>query len=138
MIKKLVYWQSLEGAGWEWTWHFALVWAWNKDLSKLIGTPFDLCLDTLSIDKFLLDKKEKKLKYWSTTRLSFVSKKGIHCQCVLLMTLWYVLSICARSKMAIKKAMIVIKKLSMVKEWILDVNLNQIDKLLSWVRKRRN
>jgi hypothetical protein len=49
---------------------FYLGWAQDKDLSKLLGSLFVLCLDTLLVDKFILNKIERKLKYLSIIKLS--------------------------------------------------------------------
>lgn len=38
------------------------------DLSKLLGTPFGLNLNTQDVNQFLYAKISKKLDYWSTMK----------------------------------------------------------------------
>lgn len=42
----------------------------EDQLSKLLGTPFELNLNTQGIDEFLYGKITKKLEYWITMKLS--------------------------------------------------------------------
>lgn len=49
-------------------------WAEEGDLSKLLGTPFGLNLNTLDIDHFLYSKIAKKLDYWSSMNLSLACR----------------------------------------------------------------
>lgn len=53
----------LIGYGWRW--------AEERDLSKLLGTPFGLDLNTPGMDHFSYSKISKKLNYWSTMKLFF-------------------------------------------------------------------
>lgn len=46
-------------------------WAEEGDLSKLLGTPFDLNLNIRDVDQFLNAKISNKLDYWSTMKFSF-------------------------------------------------------------------
>ena len=49
-------------------------WADEKDLSKLLGTPFGIDVDTEDIDSFLIKRVKAKLDYWVTTKLSLVAE----------------------------------------------------------------
>ena len=62
------------------------------DLSKLLGTPFGLNLNTPNVDKFLYNKISKKLDYWSTMKLSLGGRIVI-CNQVLLSTLWFFITV---------------------------------------------
>ena len=52
-------------------------------MSKLLGTPSGLNLDTPDVDIFLYNKIYKKLDYWSTMKLSLAGRIVI-CNHVLL------------------------------------------------------
>ena len=68
----------LQGYDWQW--------AEEGDLSKLLGTPFGLKLNTPDIDQFLYNKISKILDYWSCRKLSLAGIIVI-CNQVLLSTL---------------------------------------------------
>ena len=55
--------------GWEekyqWTW------ATTIDFSMLLGNPFNLKLRSQDVDQFHMHRIKAKLKYWSSTHLSF-------------------------------------------------------------------
>ena len=74
----------LDGIGWQW--------ALEKDLSKLLGTPFGLNLDSDNIDNFLLNRICGKLSYLCSTKLSLAGRAMVIKQ-VLLLSLWFFLSI---------------------------------------------
>ncbi|KAG0623283.1 hypothetical protein M758_3G162400 [Ceratodon purpureus] len=56
-------------------------------LSKLLGTPFGISLNTVDVDEFLAAKVSKKLRYWTTIHLSLAGRAVI-VNSVLLSTLW--------------------------------------------------
>ena len=58
----------------------------------MLGTPFGLNLNTPNIDKFIFQKIQKKLGYWTTIDLS-LARQGVIVNLVLLSTLWYFISI---------------------------------------------
>ena len=70
--------------GWQANW----MWAEKDNLSKLLGTSFGLNLNTPDVDQFLYHKISKKLKYWSSMKLSLAGRVII-CNHVLLSTLWF-------------------------------------------------
>jgi hypothetical protein len=45
-------------------------WAGPGDISKLLGTAFGLSISVDDADQFLMEKIDKKLKYWITTRVN--------------------------------------------------------------------
>ena len=49
-------------------------WAANRDLSKLLGTPFGLQLELQDIGHILVNKVKSKLKYGSSTNLSLAGR----------------------------------------------------------------
>jgi hypothetical protein len=57
-------------------------------LGKLLGLPFGIDMATVDVDRFLQDKIERKLHYWTTLRLSLASRAMV-VNMVLLSTLWY-------------------------------------------------
>jgi len=61
-------------------------------LSKLLGTPFVVSLETSDVDAFLTAKITKKLKYWTSIHLSLAARVVI-VNLVMLSTLWYFFSI---------------------------------------------
>lgn len=77
-------------------------WAGDGDLSKLLGTPFGLSLDTDDIDNFLVARIKSNLEYWSTTKLSLAGRVMIVKQ-VFLSSLWFFLSVWHGSVKAMHK-----------------------------------
>ena len=71
----------------DWLLGYNWKWAEEDELSKLLGTPFGLNLNTRNVDQFLYNKIAKKLEYWSGMRLSLAGRIVI-CNQVLLSTLW--------------------------------------------------
>jgi hypothetical protein len=57
-------------------------------LEKLLGLPFGIDVAIVDMDRFLQDKIERKLYYWTTLRLSLASQ-AVVVNMVLLSTLWY-------------------------------------------------
>ena len=83
----MAYWISPRPAP-PWLQQLECPWAIEKQLSKLLGTPFGLNLDVQNIDEFLAEKIRKKLAYWSTVHLSLAGRATI-VNSVHLSTLWY-------------------------------------------------
>ena len=83
-------------AGYNWQW------AEDGDLSKLLGTPFGLNLNTPDIDQFLYRKISKKLDYWSTMKLALAGRVVI-CNQVLLSTLWFFITVWGGSNKILRK-----------------------------------
>ena len=63
-------------------------WAATCDLSKLLGTLFDLHLELHDVDQPLVDKVKAKLKCWSSTQLSLASRTLI-VNHVLMSSMWH-------------------------------------------------
>jgi hypothetical protein len=61
-------------------------------ISKLLGTPFKLDFKYAHVDEFLLEKVEWKLRYWSSTKLSFAKRKVVM-NIILLLSLWYFVNV---------------------------------------------
>lgn len=99
--KLAAYWQSPQPRP-QWLNAFDWTWANEGDLSKLLGTPFGLNLDTKDVDAFLTAKIEKKLSYWCSTRLSLPGRALIVNQ-VLLSTLYYFLAVWAGTIACLRK-----------------------------------
>ena len=74
----------LNGYGWQWV--------EEGDLSKLLGTPFGLNLDTKDVYQFLYSKISKKLDYWSIVKLSLAGRAVI-CNQILISTLWFFITV---------------------------------------------
>lgn len=72
------------------------------DLSKLLGTPFSLNLNTLDVDHFLYSKISKELDYWSAMKPFSASKVVIYNH-VLLSTLWYFITVWGGSNKILPK-----------------------------------
>ena len=86
----------------EWLAGYNWKWAEEGDLSKLLGTPFGLNLNTPDVDKFLYNKISKKLDYWSTIKLSLGGRIVI-CNQVLLSTLWFFITVWGGSNKILTK-----------------------------------
>jgi len=66
-----------------------------------LGAPFGITLDTSDIDGFLKDKISKKLKYWTSQRLSLAECVTV-VNAILLSTLYYFIAIWSGSLQAIR------------------------------------
>jgi hypothetical protein len=54
-------------------------WIWATDIvSNLLGTEFGLNLDLNDVDGFLVQKIQKKIRFWNTVHLPHV-EMGSHC-----------------------------------------------------------
>ncbi len=54
-------------------------WTWATDtVSNLLGTEFGLNLDFNDVDGFLIEKIQKKIRFWNTVHLPLV-ERGSHC-----------------------------------------------------------
>jgi hypothetical protein len=74
--KSLDYWFA-PGPAPPWLATFDFPWAIERNLSKLLGTPFGLNLHTPDIDTFLVEKVEKKLRYWVNVHLFLAGRATI-------------------------------------------------------------
>ena len=100
--KSGIYWVGRASPPPDWAHEFGWTWAAEGNITKLLGTPFNLSLSTTDSDQFLIDKVKSKLTYWSTTKLSLAARRLIVNQ-VLMSTLWYFIGIWAGSREAIKQ-----------------------------------
>lgn len=69
----------------------------DNSITRFLGIPFGLSPAVADVDKFLIEKVTKKLKYWTSTHLSLAARVVV-VNSVLLSTLWYFLSIWGGSK----------------------------------------
>ena len=83
--KSCAYWFNKFTHKLEWMNGYNWQWAEEGDLSKLLGTPFRLNLNTKDVDNFLYQKIAKELNYWSTMKLSFARKAVICNKCYFLL-----------------------------------------------------
>ena len=90
----------LEDVGWSW--------AREKDLSKLLGTSFGVDLDTGDIGSFLINRIKSKLEYWTNTKLPLAGRALIIKQ-VLLLSMWFFLSVWNGSVKALVKAKVLLR-----------------------------
>ena len=88
MDKSCTYWFDKYTHNPKWLARYDWRWAESVDLSKLLGTPFGLNLNTSNVDHLLYFKISRKLDYWSTMKLSLACKMAM-CTQVLLSTLWF-------------------------------------------------
>jgi len=75
-----------------WLNNFGITWAPPHSLSKLLGAPFGVSLETEDVDTFLQLKITKKLKYWTTQRLSLAGR-AIVINAILPSSIYYFLAI---------------------------------------------
>ena len=71
-------------------------------MSKLLGTPFGLNLDTNDVDQFFYGKIAKKLDYWSTIKLS-LTERAVSCNQVVISTLWFFITVWSGSYNVLSK-----------------------------------
>ena len=100
--KSCAYWYDKYTHKPDWLAGYNWKWAEEGDLSKLLGTPFGLNLNTPDVDSFLYSKISKKLDYWSTMKLSLAGRIVI-CNQVLLSTLWFFIMVWGGSNKILKK-----------------------------------
>ena len=87
--KSCAYWFDKYTHKLEWLAGYNWKWAVEGDLSKLLGTPFGINLNTPNVEKLFYSKiSKKKLDYWSTMKLSLGGRIVI-CNHILLSTLWF-------------------------------------------------
>ena len=100
--KSSAYWFDRHIPKSEWLLSYNWKWAEEGDLSKLLGTPFGLNLDTKDIDQFLYNKIAKKFVYWRSMKLSLAGRIVI-CNQVLLSTLWFFITVWGGSNKALRR-----------------------------------
>jgi hypothetical protein len=49
----------------------------TKVTSKFVGTPFGMFLNSIDANEFLMEKVEKKFRYWFTTKLSLAKREVV-------------------------------------------------------------
>jgi len=81
--------------------NFDLTWAPSGSISKLLGAPFGITLETQDIDGFLKDKVSKKLRYWTSQYLSLAGQVII-VNAILLSTLYYFIAIWSGSLQVVR------------------------------------
>jgi hypothetical protein len=101
--KSTAYWCDPEGGPRPgWTYRLDFQWAGLEDISKLLGTPFGLSLNSDGVDAFLGEKMDKKLKYWITTRINN-SGRAVIGNGILLSIALFFLAIWGSSKKGVAK-----------------------------------
>lgn len=78
-------------------WLLRYNWKWAEE-----GTPFGLNLNTRDLDQFFYNKIANKLEYWSTMKLSLTGRIVI-CNQMLLLTLWFFITVWGGSNKILKK-----------------------------------
>jgi hypothetical protein len=99
--KSQVYWLSSNPSP-PWLARLPCPWAVERQLSKLLGTPFGINLHTQDVDEFLYTKIQKKLEYWALVHLS-LSGRAVIANSVLVSTLYYFITIWGGSRQVIRK-----------------------------------
>lgn len=102
MVKLYAYWFDKCTHKPEWFFGYNWKWAEDGDLSKKLGVPFGLNLNTKDVDQFLYNKIAKKLDYWSRIKLSLAGRIVI-CNQLLLSTLWFFITVWGGSNKILKK-----------------------------------
>jgi exonuclease III len=73
-----------------WTDLLGIIWARGDEVSKLLGTPFGMTLTSADVDKFLLERINKKLDYWCKVRNNSMGRVVIVNSVLLSSTLFFV------------------------------------------------
>jgi hypothetical protein len=100
--KSIAYWLSNEPPP-DWLCNTRCQWAVERQLSKLLGTPFWIDLSIQDIDEFLYTKIRKNLTYWTTVHLSLARRVVIVVNMVLFSSLWFFITIWVGSLNIIRK-----------------------------------
>ena len=106
--KSEAYWWSIPIELPNWAQELPVKWAKSEDISKLLGVPFGLSLDSGKVDRFLLERLSKKLKFWSSTRIN-VTGRTVVSNTILISSLLYFLAVWSRSGSGIKKTIAMIR-----------------------------
>ena len=67
-----------------------VIWARGDEVSKLLGTPFGMTLSSGDVDKFLLDRVNKKLEYWCKRKHNVMGRVVIVNSVLLSSTIYFV------------------------------------------------
>ena len=86
----------------EWTNSLEWTWVSREEVSKLLGTPFGLSLNTTDIDNLLLNKVDRKLEHWVKTKLNLAGRVVV-ANSVLISSMLYFLAIWGGSSSGIKR-----------------------------------
>jgi hypothetical protein len=78
------------------------VWVDNEDISKLLGTAFGLSITAGDVDSFLLDRVNRSLQYWSTTKVN-ATGRGTIVNGVLLSSTYFFTSLSGGTQKGVKK-----------------------------------
>jgi hypothetical protein len=73
-----------------WTDLLEVVWARGDEVSKLLGTPFGMLITSGDVDKFLLDRVNKKLDYWCKLKHNSIGRAVIINSVLLSSTIFFV------------------------------------------------
>jgi hypothetical protein len=72
------------------------------DISKLLGTPFGIDISSEDVNKFLLDRKDKKLQYRTSRKLNNIGR-SIICNGILTSSTMFFLAIWGGLQQGINK-----------------------------------
>lgn len=94
--KSIAYWYG-QGTPPQWVEKYYWKWAANRNMSKLLGTPFGLHLELQSVDKFMVNRAKDKLTVWNSIHLLLVWQTFI-VNHVMMSYLWYFIAVWVGSK----------------------------------------
>jgi hypothetical protein len=103
-------WNKLTAYFWElggrrrpdWTNTLDLQWAQEDDVARLLGTPFGLTLGQEGVDQFLIERIDKKLKYWSAMHINNAGRAMVG-NGILISSVFFFLAIWGGSKKGVSK-----------------------------------
>jgi hypothetical protein len=73
-----------------WTDLLGVIWARDDEVSKLLGTPFGMNINSGDVDKFLLDRVNKKLEYWCKLKHKSIGRAVVVNSVLLSSTIFFV------------------------------------------------
>jgi hypothetical protein len=84
-------------------------WRWREegDVSKLLGTPFGIDVDTKNIGEFLVGRLRRKVRYWYMMHFPLVGKVLV-INSIFASSFWFFFSVWASSKKAIQRWKIIL------------------------------
>ena len=85
--KSLLFWVS-KRAPQAWLDFFGCSWVAEQYLAKMLGTSFNIRMDIVDIDAFMMQKIQWKLSYWLSIHLSLAGRQVI-INSIFLSTLWF-------------------------------------------------
>jgi hypothetical protein len=127
-LKSCGYWRAADGSPRPaWSDTLNISWAGDADVNKLLGTVFGLSLTSGDVDTFFLDRINKSLSYWSTTKVN-ATRRGMVVNGKLLSSTYFFTSLWGASLKGVKKVC------GVVANYFWSYTMNRSRNKVSWLQ----